>query len=252
MIDSMGYHFLTEGNGIIACYDMYPTQFHSIKDMINYLPVLKQMGFNALWINPMQMPGDISGFFKTDKNNGVKTGNEVTRSLYAMSHPLLFNPQFSLGSPEDPMGTTQRLNSEALQLFTQNARNLGIVPMFDLVLNHVAIDSPLCQDKPHWFKGVHEDFKDVRGFNYDDESIRKEIITEFWQPYIKRYMIEYGFDGVRVDAVGYVHPAVRSEIYAYIHSLAAEYGKPKPVILDEALFSKRPLADEVNYLKLPG
>lgn len=252
MIDSMGYHFLTEGNGIIACYDMYPTQFHSIKDMINYLPVLKQMGFNALWINPMQMPGDISGFFKTDKNNGVKTGNEVTRSLYAMSHPLLFNPQFSLGSPEDPMETTQRLNSEALQLFTQNARNLGIVPMFDLVLNHVAIDSPLCQDKPHWFKGVHEDFKDVRGFNYDDESIRKEIITEFWQPYIKRYMIEYGFDGVRVDAVGYVHPAVRSEIYAYIHSLAAEYGKPNPVILDEALFSKRPLADEVNYLKLPG
>lgn len=252
MIDSMGYHFLTEGNGIIACYDMYPTQFHSIKDMINYLPVLKQIGFNALWINPMQMPGDISGFFKTDKNNGVKTGNEVTRSLYAMSHPLLFNPQFSLGSPEDPMETTQRLNSETLQLFTQNARNLGIVPMFDLVLNHVSIDSPLCQDKPHWFKGVHEDFKDVRGFNYDDESIRKEIITEFWQPYIKRYMIEYGFDGVRVDAVGYVHPAVRSEIYAYIHSLAAEYGKPKPVILDEALFSKRPLADEVNYLKLPG
>ncbi|MFO3442687.1 alpha-amylase family protein [Legionella pneumophila serogroup 1] len=248
----MGYHFLTEGNGIIACYDMYPTQFHSIKDMINYLPVLKQMGFNALWINPMQMPGDINGFFKTDKNNGVKTGNEVTRSLYAMSHPLLFNPQFSLDSPEDPMETTQRLNSEALQLFTQNARNLGIVPMFDLVLNHVAIDSPLCQDKPHWFKGVHEDFKDVRGFNYDDESIRKEIITEFWQPYIKRYMIEYGFDGVRVDAVGYVHPAVRSEIYAYIHSLAAEYGKPNPVILDEALFSKRPLADEVNYLKLPG
>ncbi|HAU1638226.1 TPA: alpha-amylase [Legionella pneumophila] len=251
MTDFMGYHFLMEGNGIIACYDMYPTQFHSIKDMIDYLPVLKQMGFNALWINPMQMPGDISGFFKTDKNNGVKTGNEVTRSLYAMSHPLLFNPLFSLGSPGDSIETIQRLNAEALQLFTQNARNLGIVPMFDLVLNHVAIDSPLCQDKPHWFKGVHEDFKDVRGFNYDDESIRKEIITEFWQPYIKRYMLEYGFDGVRVDAVGYVHPEVRREIYAYIHSLAAEHGKPKPVILDEALFSKRPLADEVNYLKLP-
>lgn len=247
----MGYHFLTEGNGIIACYDMYPTQFHSIKDMINYLPVLKQMGFNALWINPMQMPGNISNFFKTDKNNGVKIGNEVTRSLYAMSHHLLFNPQFSLGSPEDSIETIQRLNGEALQLFTQNARNLGIVPMFDLVLNHVSIDSPLCEDKPHWFKGVHEDFKDVRGFNYEDDSIRKEIITEFWQPYIKRYMIEYGFDGVRVDAVGYVHPEVRREIYAYIHSLAAEYGKPKPVILDEALFSKRPLADEVNYLKLP-
>lgn len=65
--DSMGYHFLIEGNGIIACYDMYPTQFHSINDMIDYLPVLKQMGFNALWINPMQMPGDISGFLKRIK-----------------------------------------------------------------------------------------------------------------------------------------------------------------------------------------
>lgn len=248
----MNYNFLTEGNGIIACYDMYPTQFRSIQDMQNYLPILKQCGFNALWINPLQLPGDISGFFKTDKSLGVKIGNEVTRSLYAMSNPQLINPLFSLEASNDSLEKTQQLNRDALKLFTQTARELDIVPMFDLVLNHVAIDSPLCKEKPHWFKGVHEDFKDVRGFNYDDEKIRKEIMRELWQPYIQRYMLEYGFDGVRVDAVGYVHPEIRREVYEYIHSITQEHKKPKPVIIDEALFNKRELAEEVRYLKLPG
>ncbi|KTD06492.1 alpha-amylase [Legionella gratiana] len=248
----MNYNFLTEGNGIIACYDMYPTQFRSIEDMKNYLPKLKQYGFNALWINPLQLPGDINGFFKTDKNLGVKIGNEVTRSLYAMSNPDLINPQFSQGTANDSLEKIQQLNRDALKSFTQRARELDIVPMFDLVLNHVAIDSPLCKEKPHWFKGAHEDFKDVRGFNYDDEKIRKEIMRELWQPYIQRYMLEYGFDGVRVDAVGYVHHEIRREVYEYIHTLSKEHKKPKPVIIDEALFNKRELAEEVRYLKLPG
>ncbi|CDZ78177.1 trehalose synthase [Legionella massiliensis] len=236
----MGYHFLTEGNGILACYDMYPTQFRSFNEMSRYLPVLQEMGFNAFWINPIQLPGDISNFYKTDRNNGVKTGNEVTRSLYAMSNPFEFNPLFAMGTVDD------------LRTLTQTARNHDLVPMFDLVLNHASIDSPLCVEKPHWFKGIHEDFKDVRGFNYDDPEIRTEIIQDLWKPYIRRYMLDYGFDGVRVDAVGYVHSEVRQEIYEYIYQLAKENGKPRPEIIDEALFNKRPLVDEVDYLKLPG
>lgn len=246
----MGYHFLENGNGIISCYDMYPTQFSNIRDMTSYLPVLHALGFNSVWINPIQFPGDLTGFFKTDKNNGVKTGNEVTGSLYAMSNPDLLNPLFG-APPEDPSEKAKHLNKEDLQDFTQTARSLGIVPMFDLVLNHLAIDTPLYKQKPHWFKGVHDDFKDVLAFNYEDEAIRKEIIHDLWLPYIRRYMLDYGFDGVRVDAVGYVHREVRQEIYEYIYELAKEAGKPKPVIIDEALFSKRTLEEEVDYLTLP-
>ncbi|WP_367606864.1 alpha-amylase family protein [Legionella sp. W05-934-2] len=248
----MSYHFLTDGNGIISCYDMYPTQFRSFVDMTNYLPTLKEMGFNALWINPLQLPGDISDFYKSDKNNGVKLDNEVTKSLYGMSDPHTFNPRFCLNPAKDSKEDAQQLNAKALQTFTSTARKFDIVPMFDLVLNHIAIDSPICQERPNWVKGIHRDFKDVRGFNYDDENIRNEIIDEFWKPYIYQYMVIYGFDGVRVDAVGYVHPEVRRALYEYIDTLAKEHGKPKPVILDESLFCKRPLHEEVEYLKLPA
>jgi alpha-amylase len=246
------YHFLMDGNGILSCYDMYPTQFRNLHDMTHYLPTLKELGFNAVWINPLQLPGDLNHFYKRDKTNGVIQDNEVTRSLYAMSDPLLFNPQFSVASADLTPQQAHALNCEALRSFTNTARKLGLVPMFDLVLNHLAIDTPLFKEKPHWFNGIHDHFKDVRGFNYGNEKIRGEIIRELWQPYVRRYMLEYGFDGVRVDAVGHVHPQVRQAIYDYIHHLAEEHGKPNPVILDEALFSKRPLAAEVDYLMLTG
>lgn len=230
---------------------MYPTQFGTINEMTKYLYTLKELGFNAVWLNPLQACGDINDFFKSDKNNGVTRYNEVTRSIYAMSDPDTINPLFNVRTSADSAEKVQQLNKKALQLFTQTARTLDIVPMFDLVLNHMAIDARLCQDKPHWFKGIHEDFKDVRGFNYDDETIRKEIIREFWHPYIRKYMLDYGFDGVRVDAVGYVHSEVRGALYEYINALALEHGKPTPVIIDEALFAKRPLEAEAEYLKLP-
>ncbi len=253
----MGQTFF-EGNGILRCYDMYPTQFGKIPHMTAYLSTLKSLGFNALWINPMQIQGEVKDFIKRDKNNGVRSGNEVTRSLYAMHDPDMISPYFSV-APRDEDGNltvsieqAKALDTIALKEFTDTARKHGIVPMFDLVLNHVASSAPIVKQKPHWFKSIDPIFIDACKFNYDDEETRTEIIEQFWKPFINRYMKDYGFDGVRVDAVGHLPFELRNAIYTYINVLAKELGKPKPIILDEALFSMRPLKEEVAHLQLPA
>src|SRR3990167_9907422 len=251
-------HFMEQGNGILLCYNMFPPQFGKITRMTAYLPQLREMGFNAVWINPIQRAGDIENFIKQDKQHGVTIGNRVTRSLYAMQDPNMISPYFSV-APRDKSGEltvsaqeAQQLDTTALREFTNTARANGLVPLFDLVLNHLATDTSLYTDPryAHWFTSIHPHFKDTRGFNYENATTRHEIIEQFWKPFIRKYMEQYGFDGVRVDAVGYVHPEVIHEIYKYIHQLSQELAKPRPVILDELLFCKHPLPEEVERLTL--
>ncbi|KTD06493.1 alpha-amylase [Legionella gratiana] len=243
-----------DSNGILRCYNMFPTQFQNIEEMISYLPVLSKMGFNAVWINPIQTAGDVKDLFKRDKTNGVRAFNEVTRSLYAMTDSETISPYFSSASSEMSLEAKKDFDEKIMKQFTDEARHCGLVPMFDLVLNHVSADSRHRTEQPHWFhEKVHPDFKDAIAFDYRKPEIRDEIIEKFWKPYIFKYMINYGFEGVRVDAVGYLEPELRKKIYKYIYELAETYKKPKPVILDELLFNdkKKKLSDVVDNLLLP-
>ena len=246
-------NFLTEGNGILRCYNMFPTQFRNIDEMTRYLPEVKKMGFNAVWINPIQYSGEVDNLFKRDKTSGVRAGNQVTQSLYAMTDSEIISPHFSVAPPETPIEEAAAMDQQALKNYTDTARSNGLVPMFDLVLNHVASDSRHKMDHPEWFhEQPHADFKDAIAFDYSKPTIREEIIEKFWRPYISKYMLDYGFDGVRVDAVGYLHPELRRRIYEIIYEIAEANHKPKPVILDEALFSDKSVDEAVEALLLPG
>lgn len=216
----MAYNFFDHGNGILVCYNMFPAQYQNISEMKKHIEMLSKMGINALWINPIQELGDIEGFYQPDKNTGVY--NEVTHSLYAMKDPQSLTPY--LGD----------VTEVALKELTETARAYGMVPMFDCVLNHVSIDSQVCQLHPHWFQGRDPDFPDVMKFNYPVS--KDEIIENLWKPYIRKYMAVYGFDGVRIDAAHLIPKEVRSEIYRYVRELSEELGKPKPVIFEEMLF----------------
>jgi alpha-amylase len=245
-------NFIKDGNGILCCYNMFPTQFKNINDMTGYLPSVKEMGFNAVWINPIQQSGNVDGLSKRDKTNGVRAGNLVTRSLYAMKDKDMISPYFSVASADASPEQAASQNEQALKNFTKTARDNGLVPMFDLVLNHVSSDSKHIEEHPEWFQEkAHPEFKDARAFNYSDPKTMDDIIEQFWKPYIHKYMVDYGFDGVRVDAVGYLHPELRHKIYKLIYDIAAENNKPKPVILDEALFSGQPVEAVVENLLLP-
>ncbi|CDZ78175.1 Alpha amylase, catalytic domain [Legionella massiliensis] len=242
-----------DGNGILRCYNMFPTQFGSIQAMTAYLPHLREMGFNAVWTNPLQTPGNVEGLFKRDKTNGVRAYNQVSRSLYAMTDCDTISPYFSSAPPDADLDTKKEMDLIAMQEFTQTARENGLVSMFDLVLNHVSVDSRHREENPHWFNAKpHPDFKDAIAFDYSNPEIRAEIIEKFWKPYIFKYMIEYGYEGVRVDAVGYINPELRRELYEYIYMLAEKYDKPRPVILDELLFSGGDINEVVDKLLLPN
>ncbi len=243
-------NFLMHGNGILLCYNMFPRQFKDLQEMRTYLSKVKEMGFNAVWLNPIQVPGgpdpahpsSKEPMRKRDKNNGVRVGNEVSSSLYAMHEPDKIDPRY-LG--------TESNQAVAIRAFTDEARRLGLVPMFDLVLNHVAADSPICKARPDWFeKEPHPDFKDARAFDYTTPGNIEMIFEEFWKPYLERYIEIYGFDGVRVDAVGYLPRELRQRVYNYIKQTGAQY-EINPVILDEALFADD-ITTMVGKLRLDG
>ncbi|MFI4937642.1 MAG: alpha-amylase family protein [Candidatus Berkiellales bacterium] len=215
-------------NGMMRCYNFFPTQFGSITEMKEYLKAIADMGFNACWINPIQLSGDVKEMFRPDKSNGVSDGNEVTHSIYAMKGSKEFSPFF-------------KVDEKSLQEFTTCCWELGIVPLFDLVLNHVSLDAPIIEEKKerNWFKSSTGSFPDTLPFNYENDDARQAILKEFWEPYIKRYIEDYGFGGVRVDAVRHLRPDVRQAVYNYIDELTRKNHKVPAVILDEALFDDK-------------
>ena len=240
-------NFLIYGNGIMSCYNLFPRQFKDISEMTHYLPAISEMGFNTVWINPIQKTGDVTGLYVQDLMNGVRASNQVSQSLYAMTDSDNISSEF-LGTLKNKAAITQ-----ALKTFTDTARQYGLVPIFDLVLYHIASDSKLIKEHPTWFlKNPPEDFKDVIPFDYSQEIIREEIIREFWEPFLRKYILTYGFDGARVDAVDHIEPHLRQRIYELIHEITKEKGLTKPVILDESLFSAKSLEKTIDSLLMPS
>lgn len=74
---------------------------------------------------------------------------------------------------------------------------MGMIPIFDLVLNHIAKDSPAIEEYPNWFKEQDSHWDDICPFNYTDEN-RSEIFETIWRPFLDQ-MIGLGFHGMRVD-----------------------------------------------------
>jgi hypothetical protein len=83
----------TDNNGMIRCYNMFPSYFTNIEEMTAYLDTLKEMGINTVWLNPIQLAGDNS-MGKADSTTGIS--QRVTRSMYAMDNPLIIDPRFSM------------------------------------------------------------------------------------------------------------------------------------------------------------
>ena len=182
-------------NGIIRLYDQFPRRYRGgLPEMINDLPRIRQMGFNVVWLNPIQLSG---GKKKVGPFNDKK---EVHGSLYAMIDDEQFNPDFFPGIKDH----AERV--KVVQQFTSTARSLGLIPIFDLVINHVG-DDPGLKDKFKKFLKPKEEnpeeniWEDTIPFNYDDPNINVHIIREIWQPFITKYINTYGFLGARVDAI---------------------------------------------------
>lgn len=252
-IKSRSKHFMSEnGNGKLRLYNAFPRNYKSMKEATTDLERIGQLGFNSIWINPINDNVATS----TVKRLNLETleSQDVKSSLYAGSNFDRLNHNLfpDLASPEDTHRSgdpaeSSKVERDMLSAYTTTARKNGMQPIFDLVLNHVGIDSPLVKGEcpyfvkkgintTRWFKGKDSSWDDVSLFDYSDEAIRNEIIREFWFPLTKKYIDDFGFGGIRVDFAGGREGTkeVEKAVCGYIRELMATKDE-LPIIFAELL-----------------
>ena len=188
-------------------YNLFPLLGGTVKDWRPHLERAAALGFNWIFLNPIQMPGQ-SG------------------SLYSIKDFFSINPRFL-----DP--NASQTGEEQVKAIIAYGESLGLRFMADLVINHCAYDSPLLQQHPEWF--VREGGRVAHpGCDQDGERVEWRDLAEFDQgnsknakglaEYCQRivdYLMALGFRGLRCDAA-YQIPA------AFWHTLIRDTRKKYP------------------------
>lgn len=259
-------HFMSlHGNGKLKLYNAFPRNYSTMAEATADLDRIGDLGFNVVWINPLNATS--KGIVKRF-NHLTGEDQEVRGSLYAGAHFDRLNYELFpdlddrtekplTGNPAEYTDTEKR----KLVAYTDKARENRLQPIFDLVLNHVALDSPLVTgecthfknkgiDTSKWFLTKDTKWDDVCLFNYDDPVIREEIIQEFWLPYLRKYINEFGFDGVRIDFAGgrFGVKEVEKVLCDEIRTLVAKKGE-QPVIFAELLPPAKKLEKNARELR---
>lgn len=245
-----------KGNGKLLLYNAYPRNYSTFSEAIHDLKRIGKdgLGFNAVWLNPLNAASNL-----IVKRLNVLTyqEEEVKGSLYAARDFSRLNTDLFTDFDEEiqadvndgnPAHYTPKEQS-LLKKYTDTARENGLRPIFDLVLNHVALDSPLVtgtckyfQDKgidtTKWFKKNEiPRWDDIIPFNYEDPKIRQQILEQLWKPYIHKFIVNFGFMGVRLDfAEGFKYAyELEVELCKEINQLVKDAHHEQPIIFAETL-----------------
>lgn len=215
-------------------YNLFPTLVGPPERWVPHAERALAMGFNWIYLNPWHSPG-FSG------------------SLYAVKepwrlHPLLVSP----GRADDDLS--------GLAETVRRLRGLGLGVMMDLVVNHVAKDSPLVREHPGWFRRgpdgellspsvvdpddpqkvtVWGDLAEVDNAGAED----REGLWRYWEGLV-RGALELGFIGFRCDAAYKVPAALWRRLVT-----AARAAAPGVVFVAETLGCSVP---EVKALRDAG
>ena len=176
-------------------YNLFPLLAGKFTDWEKHLLRASEMGFNWVFVNPIQQPGQ-SG------------------SLYSISDYYAFNPLLvDKASRKKPR---QQVKDVA-----ESAEKLGLSLMVDLVINHCAADSELIKSHPKWFQwddsgqivhpscdenGERVVWKDLAKFDHDNSRDKEGLFKFLFDVVI--HMIDLGFKGFRCDAAYQVPGAV--------------------------------------------
>ena len=167
-------------------YNLFPLLAGRLEEWDNHLARAAEMGFNWVFVNPIQRTGD-SG------------------SLYSIADHFDFNPLM--------VDTESALSAEEqVKNMIETAERLGLKMMVDLVINHCSVDSGLLRSHPEWFvwEGTHiahpgadENGKkvvwtDLAKFDHRETS-DKEGLYHYCLKVVE-YLIALGFRGFRCDA----------------------------------------------------
>jgi starch synthase (maltosyl-transferring) len=192
-------------------YNLFPRHFGCIDDWNDSLSSIEQMGFNAVFINPVHETG-FSG------------------SLYAIKDYYRLNPLFlkKNQSPDD---------WRPFETFVANAKDIGLEVIVDLVINHTAVDSVLVKTHPEWFKRdthgnfIHPSAIDPANENNvtvwgdlavvdNDEGESWMDLSKYWDDYIQ-FIQNMGIRGFRCDAAYQIPPS----LWDYLISKARQRDK---------------------------
>ena len=223
----------------LRLFNPFPGCYDNLKKIIEDLDRIALMGFRQIWINP---------FYKPCQKNPLTP--HKFNCPYAMQDHTSLNPEYG-----DDLGVVAE--------FTRRAAKLGLVPLFDLVARHIAIDHPIVAgdvelikhgiDTTKWFKrhpngnfvikGLDADYKpteadpwsDVVEFNYDDPLILKQIFEYFWKPFIVYNIQKLGFMGARLDVVWQIPRAALELLLPFIQETCLKTHQREAYLVAETL-----------------
>lgn len=141
-----------------------------------YLPELKELGVDIIWMMPLQIIGEL--------NRKGTLG-----SYYAIKDYCVVNPEF--GTVED------------LEHFIDHAHELGMRVILDWVANHTSPDSEWTKNEGWHYRDslgnltVQYDWTDISKLDYHNQDMRNEMLR-----CMKYWVDEVGFDGFRCDVAG--------------------------------------------------
>jgi starch synthase (maltosyl-transferring) len=168
-------------------YNLFPLLAGKFARWEPHIRRASEMGFNWLFVNPVQEPG-------------------MSGSLYSIKDYFGLNPVLVDGQSGVPA-------EEQLKGAISSAGSLGMRAMVDLVVNHCAVDSALIKEHPAWFewekKGkVAHPFADEDGrkvvwgdlakFNHRHSKDKEGLYQYFLE--VVDYLVGLGFAGFRCDA----------------------------------------------------
>lgn len=196
-------------------YNLFPLLAGPFKDWNPHLVRAAEMGFNWIFVNPIQQLGS-SG------------------SLYSIADYFAINPALCT------KGKTS--GEDQVRAMIVEAEKLGLGMMIDLVINHCAYDSELLQKHPDWF--VKENGRIANPFcMHDGQKVVWSDLAQFDHHHssdpeglylycrdIVGYLLELGFKGFRCDAAYQIPPGFWRRLIADVKKI-----QPDAVFVAETL-----------------
>lgn len=199
----------------LRLYTMIPTASGTIVDWTADLSRIAEMGFNAVHLLPI-------------------TELDTSESPYA-AHDLFEIDNNYLAQDSEQSGQSQ------FQVFIQEAKRLGIRLCFDLVLNHIGVNSSMATKAPDWIAPDPQEPDGLRRARYWDGGqwktwddlvlINYEHPSEEIRSEIRRYMTDYALFWTKCahDTGGFVRfDNLHSSDLSFVESLAAALHRAYP------------------------
>ncbi|MBZ4682911.1 MAG: alpha amylase catalytic region [Fusobacteriales bacterium] len=197
---------------IVKIYNLFPLMAGKISDWIDKLDEIKDMNFDAIYLNPIYQTG-------------------YSRNIYAPKNFYEIDEKYL-----DPF--SEKSPAEQFKEFINEAHKRDMKVILELIVTHTAIDSDLLLTHPEWYK--YNEYGEIKKYsinNYDtlvewgdlleinnyhgDETIRT-YLWKYWIDLALHYE-NLGIDGIKIHSAFNVPMDLVKEIVENLKSKNSEF-----------------------------